>query len=70
MARVRQKKIVRILLLALVSVLVFGVGAQIVEAGGCEDAFWACINDPINGTWYGGAVYCINGYLFCKKYIE
>jgi hypothetical protein len=70
MAQVRRKKTVRILLLALVSVLVLSLGAQFLEAGVCEGAFLACIDDPINSTWYGGAVYCINGYLFCKKYID
>jgi len=70
MAQVRRKKTVRILLLALVSVLVLSIGAQFLEASVCERAFRACIDDPINSTWYGGAVYCINGYFFCKKYID
>lgn len=40
------------------------------EAITCEEALWNCLNDPINGVLIGGAVYCFNGYVFCKKYIE
>jgi hypothetical protein len=51
-------------------VLIAGAGAGLLEAGRCFDAFIRCGNDPfVMGTLTGGA-YCLNGYMFCLKFIE
>jgi hypothetical protein len=40
-------------------------------AGICETAFWECLNDPLAlvFSWMWTA-FCIEGYLFCKKYVD
>lgn len=40
------------------------------EAGPCERAFLRCTSDPMWINGLAAAVYCINGYLFCLKYIR
>lgn len=56
-----------------VAVLLVGLflclGATALQAGSCERAFMNCINDPY---WMGifAPVFCVNGYVFCKKYID
>lgn len=60
-------KIVSVCMLFLLTLTFFPV---ISEAITCEEALWKCLNDPVNGLIIGGAVYCLNGYVFCKKYIE
>jgi hypothetical protein len=60
----------RILILVLLSLVILGVGAQSLEAGACERAAVYCMDEifaPGNMFWQ---LYCLNGYLFCKKYVE
>lgn len=40
------------------------------QAGPCEDAFLRCASDPMWVNGMAAAFYCINGYLFCLKYIK
>jgi hypothetical protein len=60
----------RIFILLVISLVILGVGAQSLEAGACERAAVYCMDEiisPGNMFWHA---YCLNGYLFCKKYIE
>lgn len=65
-------KRIRILVAALILIcLVFGMNVVSMQAGGCEDAFLRCLYDPFNlVNQISGGVYCLSGYIFCKKYIE
>ena len=59
-----------IFILAVLSLLIFGIGAQSLEAAACERAFVHCMDELFmegNMLWL---VYCANGYAFCKKYID
>jgi hypothetical protein len=57
----------------LLAVLLLGCAAGVVisaEAPGiCETALIACLSDPFNLPIFG-VIYCLEGYAFCKKYIE
>lgn len=60
----------RIFVLVLISLVIIGVGVHSLEAGACERAASYCMNEiiaPGNIMWQA---YCLNGYLFCKKYVE
>jgi len=60
----------RIFILVVISLVIFGVGAPFLEAGRCERAAVYCMDEiisPGNMLWHA---YCLNGYLFCKKYVE
>jgi len=39
------------------------------EAGICEKAVFACLNDPQLLPLFG-PIFCLQGYAFCKKFIE
>ena len=54
----------------LIIVLFFCVGMIDLYSGDCERAFMRCANDPLWQAVLFGGVYCITGYVFCKKYIE
>jgi len=64
-----QKAIKRAALVLLILVLLFGLSSVFLEAGACEAAFSVCWLES-SFMDVGGFVYCANGYLFCKKYIE
>jgi hypothetical protein len=51
-------------------VLFFGVGMIDVRSAECENAFMRCTSDPYWQAVAFGVVYCVTGYVFCKKYIE
>jgi hypothetical protein len=60
----------RIFILVVISLMIFGVVAPSLEAGSCERAAVYCMDEiisPGNMLWHA---YCLNGYLFCKKYVE
>jgi hypothetical protein len=58
-------------LVLIAAVIVLGLAPAILEAGKCEEAFFRCMNDFWwQVTGYFGMVYCSNGYIFCKTYIE
>jgi hypothetical protein len=60
----------RIFVLIMLSLAILGVGAQSLEAGPCERAAVYCMDEiisPGNMYWH---LYCLNGYLFCKKYVD
>ena len=60
----------KLLILLALSFVIFTTGIQSLEAGACERAFENCMNElfmEANMLWI---VYCANGYLFCKKYID
>ncbi|MCJ7682217.1 MAG: hypothetical protein MUP70_15940 [Candidatus Aminicenantes bacterium] len=44
-------------------------GAVGVHAGRCEQALGRCIHDPLMMNMIG-SLFCLNGYVFCKTYIE
>ena len=70
MKQKREKRSTKIITVSIIFFLMLTLSPILTEAVTCEEAFWKCVNDPINGVIFGGAVYCINGYIFCKKYIE
>ncbi len=51
-------------------VLFLCVGMIDLHSGGCENAFMRCSQDPYWQAVAFGVVYCVTGYVFCKKYIE
>jgi hypothetical protein len=51
-------------------VLFLCVGMIDLQSGECEKAFARCSQDPYWQAIAHGIVYCITGYVFCKKYIE
>jgi hypothetical protein len=60
----------KIFVLVVISLVILGVGASFLEAGPCERAAVYCMDEiisPGNMLWHA---YCLNGYLFCKKYVE
>jgi hypothetical protein len=60
----------KLLVLAVLSIVLLGIGAQILEARACERAFVNCMDEPLmqgNMLWI---IYCGNGYAFCLKYID
>lgn len=68
--RKKNNRIHRIFILVVFSLMMFGVAAQSVEAGACERAAVYCMEEvfaPGNIMWQ---LYCLNGYVFCKKYVE
>ncbi|MFC2157906.1 hypothetical protein ACFLT9_08730 [Acidobacteriota bacterium] len=56
-----------IILIILMAVLL-GLSPMEIQAGGCEKAFVNCVYDPFMNII--ASVFCLNGYIFCKKYIE
>lgn len=48
---------------------IFFAGTAGVQAGRCEQALQRCLHDPL---WMNmiGSLFCLNGYIFCKTYIE
>ena len=40
------------------------------EPGPCEIALYRCLFDPLNFGTAEGALHCLAGYIFCKKYID
>jgi hypothetical protein len=53
-----------------VVVLFLCVGMLDLHSGECEKAFMRCSEDPYWRAVAHGIVYCVTGYVFCKKYIE
>jgi len=51
-------------------VLFLCIGMIDLHSGGCENAFMRCSQDPYWQAVAFGVVYCVTGYVFCKKYIE
>jgi len=48
----------------------FFIQAMPLQSARCEAGFFRCIEDPFWASSYLGTVYCLNGYVFCKKYVE
>jgi len=68
--RKKTNRTQRIFVLVMLSLLILGVGAPSLEAGPCERAVVYCMDEiisPGNMLWH---LYCLNGYAFCKKYVE
>ena len=61
---VLKKGIIFIVLLA----VLLGLSPMEIKAGNCEKAFLNCVYDPFLNII--ASVFCLNGYVFCKKYIE
>jgi len=68
--RKKCKNLNKLLILAVLFAVILSLNASFVEAGGCENAFMRCVDDPISHISMVGGVVCIIGYVFCKKYIE
>jgi len=64
------KSLKKLLILVVLFAVVFCLNAAVVEAGDCEEAFMRCVEDPFVSAFLGGGMFCIIGYVFCKKYIE
>jgi hypothetical protein len=61
--------------LALLVVLALGTGTFILAeeeaASVCEKAVFSCLTDPyIRAGGWQLFFYCLEGYVFCKKYVE
>lgn len=54
----------------LVSVFSAGVLAEEPEPGLCEVALYRCLLDQQYLGTAEGAVHCLLGYIFCKKYVD
>ena len=68
--RKKTKGIRRIFILVLITLVIFGAGVHSLEAGACERAARYCMDEiisPGNMLWHA---YCLNGYLFCLKYVD
>lgn len=65
-----RSRVIRAAAAALLAVLAVSVGAAFLEAGICWDAFLRCTEDPANRAFLTGGIYCLNGYIFCRKYID
>ena len=67
----RSRKCLRGFAIGMVFVILFlCAGMAVVHSGECEEALLRCSYDPYWQAVAFGAVYCITGYVFCKKYIE
>jgi hypothetical protein len=65
------RKIVRGAAFVLLVLLAVAAGSGFLEAGVCWDAFMRCTEDPVVRAWWlSSGLYCLNGYVFCLKYIE
>jgi hypothetical protein len=53
-----------------VVLIFFCAGVTGLHSGACESAFLRCSSDPYWQAVAFGVVYCVTGYVFCKKYIE
>jgi len=55
----------------IIAVLLFVGSTQIIKADWtCEDAFGLCVIMRWNPYNFGELISCIQGYSFCKKYVE
>lgn len=70
MRRFSRKNYGRVRLFLTVFCLLLCLSVLPAEAGPCEEAFLRCASDPMWVNGLGAAIYCINGYLFCLKYIK
>ncbi len=67
----RTSKCMKGITIGLVIVVFFlCIGMSDLHSGECEKAFMRCTEDPFWRATPFGVVYCITGYVFCKKYIE
>lgn len=70
-----QKHIRKVTLILIVLMIFISIGAAEQDNGKCEEAFIKCMIDaarhlPMFSMLYIQSVYCIGGYLFCKKYLD
>jgi len=65
-----SRRLFRGIAVVLLAVLAVSAGAGFLEAGVCWDAFLRCAEDPANWGFLTYGAYCLNGYIFCLKYIE
>lgn len=71
---VKPKKIIKTIVLALVFVILVHAAAPLARAAemtrSCEGALNRCmiVAAFLPGSFY--VLYCIDGYIFCKKYLE
>jgi len=68
--RKKASGIRKIFVLVVIALVIIGIGAHSLEAGRCERAARYCMDEiisPGNMFWHA---YCLNGYLFCKKYVD
>ena len=67
----RSNKRMRWIATGMVFVVLFlCVGMTVVHSNECEKAFLRCSYDPYWQAVAFGGIYCVTGYVFCKKYIE
>lgn len=69
----KQMKKAAIILIALTIIVSLNIAP--LEAGGCERAFSNCMLEaavymPFFSRGYIDMAYCLNGWIFCRKYIE
>jgi len=66
--RKKQKGNHPIVIFVLLAVIFF-TSAVGVQAARCEQALQRCLHDPLLMNMIG-SLFCLNGYVFCKTYIE
>ncbi|MBU4203264.1 MAG: hypothetical protein KKD59_04870 [Acidobacteria bacterium] len=65
----KRQKGNRLLVVTVLTALILITGAVGVQAGRCELALDRCMHDPLLMNMIG-SLFCLNGYVFCKTYIE
>lgn len=64
------KRLFRGIALMLLAVMAVSAAAGEVDAGDCWDAFLRCAEDPVLKAFnLTHGLYCMNGYVFCMKYV-
>jgi hypothetical protein len=70
-----QKHMKKASLILIIFTIFFSVNVSPMDAGRCEKAlsnclFDAILNIPFFARVYTDIAYCVNGWIFCRKYLE
>ncbi len=70
-----QKHMKKASLILIFLTIFLSINVSSLEAGGCEKALSRCLLDsimsiPFFARVYTDIAYCLNGWIFCIKYIE
>jgi hypothetical protein len=70
-----QKNMKKASLILIIFIVFLSANVSQVEAGRCERALSSCLLDsilniPFFARVYSDIAYCLNGWIFCQKYIE
>jgi len=70
-----QKHIKKASLILIIFTIFLSTNVSPMEAGSCEKALANCLLDslmhiPFFARVYSDMAYCLNGWIFCRKYLE